>query len=154
MNEALNKNYLDSHKILWRYYIGFRRVFYNQYYFSIYIEKIHNYIIERFNDIDMYAIRSIYPPIVTPYYLEYSQFDNNDKPYIVSNICLPSQIGFATTPKQMMFLIKEFMLNKITNEKQKHKAIEIYKQLHKKIIQEFKYNNKPNICETFYFKIY
>ena len=65
----------------------------------------------------------------------------NCKPYIITTNTDKSEIGFTTTPKQLMKLIKERFIKIIKKEHKQNNKLHIvkcYKQTYKQIINQFK----------------
>lgn len=140
----LNKEYLKKNNILWKYFIHEYNGILNicLWKFKINHAKISTIVFA--NEYQYYKINCTtikeyqYNTIFT---ISMKTLNCNRKPYIITTNTDTLEIGFTTTPKELMKLIKERFIKIIKKEhKQNNKLyiIKCYKQIYKQIINEFK----------------
>ena len=137
-----NEKYLKKNNILWKYFIHEYNGILNICLWKLKINhtKISTIVSEcSYCKINCTAIKEY--QYNTIFHISMKTLNCNCNPYIITTNTDTLEIGFTTTPKQMMKLIKERFIKIIKKEyKQNNKQhiTKCYKQIYKQIINEFK----------------
>ena len=136
----LNEKYLENNKQIYQYSISINYMLTGEITsICIYIWdlEIINMSVEN-KDYKIFSVTKTNEPYFSTFYINKTTLKNNDKPYIIIEECNKEnhliELGFATTPKQILQRIKIAILKMNNNSPHKYEIIEEYKKLCRKLI--------------------